>query len=84
MFGKQLAQMVFRLGKAAPAHIDVGQPYNRVGRLRVERERLLVFLLGVGESIFSFQKLAPRKMRLGLFGLESRRLLVIGKGLFGL
>ncbi len=80
----QLAQIIFRLRKTPSPHVNVSQTDDSVRGSLVERKRLLVFLLGVGELVFLLQKLPGRKMGLGFFGLESRRALVIGKCFFRL
>ena len=84
MIGHQLPEIILRLRKAPSAHINVGQPDGRIRGVRIEGQRLLVFLLGIGGLLFLFEKLAGRNMRLGLFWLKRLRMLIRGESLLRL
>ena len=55
-----LSQLRFRVGEAAAAHVDVGQPDCGLRRLRIDRQNLLVLLLGVRVLILFFEEKTGR------------------------
>ena len=54
------SQLRFRVGEAAAAHVDVGQADCGLRRLRIDRQNLLVLLLGVRVLILFFEEKTGR------------------------
>ena len=79
----QLAQNLLRFRVTLAAHVNVGQAGEGVGGRGIERQRLLVFLLGVGKAVLTFEQRSGGEVRLGIFRMEQGGLPVGLDGVVG-
>src|SRR5271165_7042824 len=76
----QLAQVLLCFRKVPAAHVNICQPGQGIG-VGIERESLFVLFHGVGIFFLLLKKKPRSEMRFGVFGLQSRGLMVRGKRL---
>ena len=66
----QLAQQRFSVAQPVGLHIDVSKADRRFGRVRIERQHLFVFRLGVRKFLLPLMQQPRREMRFGILRCE--------------